>query len=293
MLEKILVPLDGSALGELALAYMKELAPAFNSEVHLISVYERRDAEYRRMVQGYLEKVAEQTSSDFEKLNLSNTVKPVVLDGDPAAEIIGYAQQKKIDLIVIVSHGHSGIMPWTMGSTVNKVVHNTRTPVLLVRASMVNSMHESVKFFGKILLPLDGSKVGEAALSYVSEIAQKLKSEVTLISVIELGQRVHTIGGKDYISFTEQQVESMMAEATEYLAATSKKLSDKGINVRSVMKDGNAAGEIIDFAKESNLHLVVMSSHGRSGMRGWVFGSVSNKVLQSGKVSLLLINAPQ
>ncbi|MBN1644328.1 MAG: universal stress protein [Dehalococcoidales bacterium] len=293
MLKKILIPLDGSALGELALVYMKEMAPAFDAEVHLVSVCERHDAEYRRMIQVYVEKIAEQTRNDFEKPGLPVAVKTVVLDGEPAGEIIGYAQQKKIDLIIIVSHGHSGIMPWTMGSTANKVVHNTRTPVLLVRASAAGSGKKPARLFGKILLPLDGSKIGEAALSYVNEIAQKLQGEVILLSVIESGQHVHTIGGRDYIRFTEQQVESMRSEANEYLAATSKKLSDKGIKVRSVMKDGNAAKGIIDFAKENDIRLIAMSSHGKSGMREWVFGSISNKVLQTGKVPILLVRSSE
>jgi nucleotide-binding universal stress UspA family protein len=118
-----------------------------------------------------------------------------------------------------------------------------------------------------------------------------LKSEVILFSVIESGQHVQTIGGQDYIHFSEQLVESTRMETNKYLAITSKKLSDNGVNVRSMVREGDAANEIIKFAKENNICLIAMSSHGRSGMRGWVFGSVSNKVLQVGKVPLLLIRA--
>jgi nucleotide-binding universal stress UspA family protein len=293
MLEKILVSLDGSELSEMSIPYAKELAIAFISEVHLVSVCEKHDSEYRRMVQLYIERVAEQLRSDFEKSGSIATVNPVVLDGEPAPEIVRYAQQTQVSLVIITSHGHSGIMPWVMGSTANNVIHSTHLATLLVRASMFNSKHRPVRIFSRILLPLDGSDVGESALPYVSEIAKKLKSEVIILSVIESGQHVHTIGGQDYIRFPEQQIESTRTETDKYLARIYKKLSDNGVNVRSVLKEGNAAEEIIKFAKESNISLVAMSSHGRTGMRGWVFGSISNKVLQVGKTPLLLVRAPQ
>jgi nucleotide-binding universal stress UspA family protein len=294
MLEKIMVPLDGSSLGELALLYVKELAPVFNSEVHLVSVCERRDAEYRRMIQLYVEKVAEQVRDDFGKNGLVVNAKPVVLDGDAADKtIIEYSQQKQVGLVIIVSHGHSGIMPWTMGSTANKIVQNTLQPILLVRATMFNAKRKPVKLFNKILVPLDGSAVGEAALPYVSEIARRLGSEVTLFSVVESGQHVHTIGGRDFVRFTEQQINSMRAEIMKYQVTTSKKLTDIGVNVQNIIGEGNAAEEIIKFAKAGNIRLVAMSSHGKSGLRGWVFGSVSNKVLHSGKTPLLLVRAAQ
>ncbi len=293
MIEKILVSLDGSNLGELALAYVKELANAFNSEVYLVHVCEKHDSEYRHTVQLYLEKVAEELWSDFAKAGSKATVKPVLLDGKPAAEIVQYAQQERLSLVIITSHGRSGIMPWVMGSTANIVIHTIQNPVLLVRASMFNAKRRPVRLFSKILLPLDSSEVGEAALPYVIEIAQKLRSEVILFSVIERGQHVHTIGGQDFIRFSEQQVESMKLETNKYLAITNKKLTDSGVNVRSIVREGDAAGEIIKFAQEDNIRLVAISSHGRSGMRGWVFGSVSNKVLQAGKTPLLLVRPPR
>ena len=293
MLEKILVPLDGSSLGELALIHAKELAVAFDSEVHLLSVVEKRDSEYQRMIQIYLQKITEEMQTFFNQANPKVTIKLSLVDGSPAVEIVEYARQKRMSLVIIVSHGHSGIMPWSMGSTANKVVLTIHNPVLLVRASMFNAKRRPEKLFNKILLPLDGSEVGEAALPYAIEIAQKLKSEVILLSVIESSQHVRTIGGQDYIHYPEQQIEKMKEDANQYLTVTTKKLANSGVNGRSVVKEGDAAQEIIRFAKQGNIRLIAMSSHGRSGMRGWVFGSVSNKVIQGGKTSLLLVRPPQ
>lgn len=291
MLEKILVPLDGSDLGELALLHTKELATVFNSEIHLLSVVEKRDLEYRRMVELYLQKISEDTQNFIRNTNSEVAVKSFIVGGNPSIEIVEYSKKKRIDLVIMVSHGHSGIMPWTMGSTANKVIHIIECPVLLVRASMFSGIRRNSKLFSRILLPLDGSKAGESALPYVSAIAQKLGSEVILFSVVEHGQRVHTIGGQDFIHFSEQQIKTALKETNEYLLAMSKKFADQGINVRSVVRENDAAVEIIKYAKENNVRIVAMSSHGKSGMREWVFGSVSNKVLQAGKCPLLLVKA--
>jgi len=287
MLDHILVPLDGSELGELALVYARELASVFDTEIHLVSVSEGRTAEYRRMIQVYLEKTAEQLRHDVAKAG--PIVKPVILDGAPAARILDYAQQNKMNLIITVSHGHSGILPWTMGSTAYKIVHGARVSVLLVRAAMVKKKRWLTNVFSKILLPLDGSATSERALPYALEMAKKLKSRVTLLSIVEPGQRVHTIGGQDYVQFSEQYVSAMREEQAAYLDRTVKIFEEKNVQVRSELKSGNAAEEIIKFAKNGNIRLVVMTSHGKSGLREWVFGSVSNKVLHSGKTPLLLV----
>jgi nucleotide-binding universal stress UspA family protein len=287
MLNRILVSLDGSGLGELALVYAEELATVFNSETHLVSVPEGRTAEYRRLIQVYLDKMAEQLRLGLDKATA--TVKPVILDGNPADKILEYSQQQKMDLIITVSHGHSGILPWTMGSTAYKIVHGARVPVLLVRAATVKKKRWPTNVFSKILLPLDGSAASEQALPYAIEMATKLKSEPTLLSVVEPGQRVHTIGGQDYVQFSEQFVSAMKGELAAYLAKTVKKFEEKNIQVRSELRLGNAAEEIIKLAKQGRMRLIVMTSHGKSGLREWVFGSVSNKVLHSSKTPLLLV----
>jgi nucleotide-binding universal stress UspA family protein len=287
MLDHILVPLDGSALGAMALPYAKELGAAFDSEIHLVSVSEGRPAEYCRLLQAYLEKAAEQLRLDMN--TEAPAVKVALLDGAPADRILDYAREQKMDLIITVSHGHSGILPWTMGSTAYKIVHGARVSVLLVRASIFKKKRGLVNVFRRILLPLDGSAASEQALPYALELAKKLKSQLTLLSVVEPGQRVHTIGGQDYIQFSEQFVSAQKDELSSYLERTVRALEEHHIQVRRELRTGNAAEEIIKSAKEGKMRLVVMTCHGKSGLREWVFGSVSNKVLHHGKTPLLLV----
>jgi len=287
MLDRILVPLDGSALGELALAYASELARGFDSEIHLVSVSEGKAAEYRRMIQVYIERTATELHGSLRKDKA--VVKTAILDGNPADRILDYARQQKASLIITVSHGHSGILPWTMGSTAYRIVHGALVSVLLVRASKSKKKGGPTGVFSRILLPLDGSATSERALVYGLEMAKKLKSQLTLLSVVEPGQRVHTIGGQDYIQFSEQLVNAMKEELSAYLGRTAKYFEKNDVRVSSELRTGNAAEEIIKLSKIGKIQLVIMTSHGKSGLRQWVFGSVSNKVLHSGKTPLLLL----
>jgi nucleotide-binding universal stress UspA family protein len=286
MLKRILIPLDGSKLSEAALGPGQELGRAFNSELHLLGVCDGPDEKHHRLMQAYLDKRAEDLRRDISAK--SPGLKTAVLCGEAASQVIDYSRRELMDLVIIVSHGHSGIMPWTMGGTANKIVHGAPTPVLLLRAAAVKRGSRR-SIFSRLLLPLDGSAAGETALPYVLEIAARLGAEVTLLSVVESEQRVHTIGGLDFIRFPEQQVQKMRQDLSAYLDGAVKKFRDRGIQARAELSSGHAAEEIIKLAKAAGCGLVAMSSHGKSGLREWVLGSVSNKVLHAGKTHLLLV----
>ncbi len=142
-------------------------------------------------------------------------------------------------------------------------------------------------------MPLDGSKNGEAVLPYIKELTGKLKSEVTLLQVVEPGKHVYTVGGLNCISFPEQELERLKTEAMQYLEKASEKLANTRATVRSKVRIGHAAEEIIKFADETNTRLVAISSHGRSGVKRWISGSVAYKVLHAGNTPVLLIRIPE
>ena len=217
MFSRVLIPLDGSKLAELALPYAEELAGAFNSEVTLVEVCEQSESQYRHMQQLYIEKVAELVRRHIKEVGPTVKVKPVILDGKPAAGIIDYAEKSDISLIIMATHGRSGIMVWATGSVANKVLHETRMPILLIRAKAPALKEGERELFSKILVPLDGSAKGETILTHVTGLTKELKSEVTLFQTIDLGKHVHTIGGLDYVRFAGQHIESMKASAQKYL----------------------------------------------------------------------------
>jgi len=138
MFERILVPLDGSKLAELALPYAEELAARTGSQITLLQVIASSEAEDYDKNQVYLKGVAKEVKIDTKKLlpkpEGEIRVETAVLTGNPAEAIVDYAATKKISLIVMASHGRSGIGRWTLGSVAEKVVRGGSSPVLLVRS---------------------------------------------------------------------------------------------------------------------------------------------------------------
>ena len=293
MFSKILVPLDGSELAELALPYAEELSEAFNSEIDLVEVCEKKDCPERHIHQLYVKRMAKLLRNRIKEVDPAVTVKPVVLDGECAAEIIDYAVKSNISLIIMATHGRSGIMLWAMGSVANKILHNINIPILLIRAKAAAMKRDKGEMFSKILVPLDGSDTGEAVLPHVMELAKGLKLEVTLLQVIAPGIHVHTIGGLDYVNFTEQQIESTQASAKQYLKEVSRKFKGTQATVKYELKLGDPAEEIIKFADETDTYLVAMSTRGHSGIERWTLGSITHKVLHSGNTHVLLVRASE
>ena len=285
MFQRILVTLDGSKLAELARPYAEEIARALNSEVVLVSVCRPGESQYRNMHQLYLKQMAELMRANVKGAK----VKGVVIDGRPAEEIINYAEKNGADLIIMTSHARTGIMPWSMGNIANKVMRRVSIPALLVKVADLKI--EKGALLSRILIPLDGSEAGEATLPYVRELASKLQSEVFLRQVIPHGQHVHTIGGLDFFLYAEQQIESMKADANQYFEKARGKLSGIKGDVRTEVRVGDAAQEIIKFAQETNSRLVALSTHGHSGVRQWIFGDVAHKVLHASNTPILMVRA--
>lgn len=291
MYERILVPIDGSKLSETALPYAEELVRVLNPEVVLVSVCKPTESQYHHMHQLYIDKTAELMKSRIKERTIAKVTTTVLL-GEPAEEIVNHAQKSGISLIIMVSHGSSGIMHRAMGSVTNNVLRATTIPVLLIKVTEPYLEAPREHLLDRILLPLDGSEAGEAAVPYIKELTNRLESEVILLGVVPSGQHVRTIGGLDYILYPDQHVELTKAEAKEYLDKVCHRLvSDKG-TVGAEVRVGNVTQEIIKFAEEANIRLIAISAHGRSGVRRWVFGSNAHKILHASKAPVLLVKAP-
>ncbi len=152
--------------------------------------------------------------------------------------------------------------------------------------------------FQKILVPLDGSKVGEDALPYVEELVSKLppqpKVEVTLFQAISaLTHWVVAGEASARVAYNEKELELIKKEALRYLDTAAEALRKKGAIINTKVSIGPAADEINKTAAEVKADLIAMSTHGRSGLSRLAFGSVTDKVLRGGKLPVLLVRAPK
>ena len=202
MYERILVPLDGSNLAEIALPYAEELAWAFDSEVFLLGVSKSAEDHTLHMYQLYMEQIAEFVKSHIEEHREEGEggrvrVNSAIMFGEPAEGILDYSEKNDISLTVATTHACSGLKRWAMGSIANRLLRETKTPMILIRSSAPHPEAGKRGLLSKILVALDSSDAGEAVLPYVEEIATKLKAEVILLQVVASGQHVHTIGGLD------------------------------------------------------------------------------------------------
>jgi nucleotide-binding universal stress UspA family protein len=287
MWKKILVPLDGSDLAELALPYAEELANAFKSEIILLHVSEPAASQYQHMHELYVEEVADRMKESIRR------VTPVVVSGKAADEIISYADKSKAELIIMTSHGRSGIMSWATGSIASKLLQAAAVPLLLVRAAKPKRKVTREVLLNRILLPLDGSEAGEAAVPYVGELMSHLESEVTLFGVISSGQHIRSVGGLDYISYPPEQMEIFKKEAQEYLDGVYRRLKRRKGSVKVTINvgAGDVGQEILKFAEDKRVNLIAISSHGHSGIEKWVFGSIANKVVLNSEAPVLVVKS--
>jgi nucleotide-binding universal stress UspA family protein len=285
MWKKILVPLDGSDLAELALPYAQELVSAFDSELILLYVSEPAEHEYLHMHQLYLEKVAVQMKK------LVKRVSPLVVSGKPAEEIVKYTEKNDIGLIIMASHGRSGIIPWATGGIASKVIDATGVPLLLIKTTKPRRKTKGKHLISRIILPLDGSEAGEAAITRVKELKFRFEAEVILLEVVPEGRHLRTIGGLDYILFPEQELETFKAEANAYLGEVYKRLQRSKGELKIEIRSGEVAKEILNYAKRKKASLIAISSHGHSGMTKWVFGSTAQEIIQDSPIPVLVVKS--
>ena len=146
--------------------------------------------------------------------------------------------------------------------------------------------------YKKILVPLDGSDLSEMSLEHAKAIATKFAvQEVVLIRVVEplstLAVAELAGAGADWLSKAEQMAET---EAGDYLAGLEEKLKKDSIPVKTVLIRGRAAEVILDYTNKNKVDLIVMSTHGRSGVTRWVLGSIADRVLTHTSVPILLVS---
>lgn len=245
MFDRVLVPLDGSELAEQVLPAVSELARAFGSEVAVVGVCGAEDREENEACILYTARKADDLGATLA--GSAATLKTVVIPGSAAEQILSYAKNESVDLIIMCSHGRSGMMRWSLGSTVDKVLRKAEASLIIVRAMQ---SPPSGRLFSRIVVPLDGSESSVAVLPQVGQVAGRLDCEVLLVRVIEPGVRIRSIGGLDYVPFKGRDADAARAEMKMYLEDHSAGLIQAGARVGWEVREGDAAGEILALADE-------------------------------------------
>jgi nucleotide-binding universal stress UspA family protein len=144
--------------------------------------------------------------------------------------------------------------------------------------------------FRKIMLPLDGSEAGGSIIPYVETLAQALGAEIILFHIWET-PTVGVLAPGVEISYRAATIETERKVHLKYLNEVEKRMEEKGLSTSIVVNMGPAIDEIMKYAESNAVDLIAMSTHGRSGIRRWVFGSVAHRVLQTGNTAVLTVRA--
>lgn len=294
MFKKIIIPLDGSTLAETVIPFVNEFATPANTKIELVSVIEPWRYVYANEFVDTSSLIVEMHKSSEQHLASQKeslaargyTVSTHLVNGDPANEILGIADSTKADLIAMTTHGRSGLSRFAFGSVAEKVLHGASVPLLLVR----NTTNKSADGIKRILLPLDGSKRSEQAVPVAESIAREANAQIALLEIVQ-----HLDPKNQEIVFgTQEKAEAAYEEwidhAEAYLQDVEHRLRGNHVEVKYLIGDDDPAATICKTAKSEKCDLVVLGSHGRTGLARWFYGSVASKVLREVDCPILLVH---
>ena len=292
MYKKILVPLDGSKLAETSLPYAEELARKIGSQITLISVLlfgsESDKDQYHHLHQFYIQEMAKSMKRKAIK------VKSVIATGDPAEQIVDYADKQNIDLIIMGTRGRSALKRWVLGSVADKVMSATSCPVAYISSKDAEASVRGRKILRKALVVLNGTAESEVIIPYVEELASKLNMEVTLLQLVEQAYEYYE-GAEDlsHVPVSKEKMNSIKAKARRHLRELANLLEGNGITVTVKLMMGDSAETIIKVASKIDADLLAMSTRGRPGISRWIFGSVRDEIVSIGNTLVLLVRVPE
>lgn len=295
--QRILVPLDGSSLAERALPAAITLAQAFSTtkpcELHILRVVTPIMVTLEPTLYTETIHLGEEASKSYlaaVALDYADSGVPIVAvaeTGSVAETIVHYAQDNDIHLIVISSHGRSGLSRWVYGSIADKVLRQSCCATLIIR----EQVEQVAGTFKKILVCLDGSKLAEQVLDSALSLAQCSQAEIILLRVVEPANLLFDMETSDQVQESVNALERGEAEAYLNNLMVQVPPFSGTLTARTLM--GPPADTIIDFANEQQIDLIAMSSHGRSGISRWVYGSVAEKVMRGATCATLIMRGQE
>ncbi|MEZ4711766.1 MAG: universal stress protein [Caldilineaceae bacterium] len=294
MLEKILVPLDGSTLADAVLPHVVAITRINGSRVTLLHVVEENAAEAQidpvdwRLRKTEAQAHLNETSKQLERFNLP--AKPVVLEGPAAERIVEYAQKENFDLVALSTHGKSGLSSWNLSSVIHKVITRVHKSTLIVPAhSYVGHRGPNDELYPvpyqNILAPLDGSTRAECILPLACALAQHHNANLILAHVVsppEMIQRV-PLSESDR-DLANRLVERNRTEAQRYFEQLRTRLTPEP-QIR-ILENNNVERTLLNLVEDEAIDLVLLAAHGYSNQNGRPYGRLAASFINYGGAPL-------
>jgi nucleotide-binding universal stress UspA family protein len=305
MYRNILVPLDGSLLAERALPYAEHLAQASGARLLLVraalahGLYGRgplqSEAQAVREAQRYLKETA-------ARLSKPGVVETAMFYGDAAEAILEEIRLRKIDLVVMATHGRSGIGRWLFGSVAQQVLSHIEVPLLLVPLACEADWPAAPP--ARVLVPLDGSPLAAEALGPACELAAGLGAELFLLRAVDpsaangaavrdeaalVRLATQDPGLVDTVCYLEGHDAAAFGAARQYLDGIAAALRASGYRATAHVAVGPADVAIGEAARAGATAAIAMATHGRAGLPRAVLGSTTDGVLRRANQPLLVV----
>lgn len=290
--QSIILAIDGSEHAMAARQLIQNLPLPQGCKISIITVLVPRNAQYYAA----RELLLEQTQIYFKTLDIE--VDTHLLTGYPAEQIIKFANEKEPDLIMLGAKGLRGTLRILLGGVAQQVVNYAKCPVLLVRAP-----HTEAK---RVLIATDGSKHSYYALHHLERCPLPKDADVTIMHVLppemttDMLIRSWPYGIDALPHVLSEEVENSILKRSQEEEKSGLELLEKSVDILSeikieavpVLKRGDAATEILDYADEHKVDLIIAGSRGLNQLQSWILGSVSSKLTHFANCSVLIVKNP-
>ena len=292
MFDSILVPTDGSEHATRAAEHGAALARAFSASLHVMAVIDTRTAGGPFSGGDLEDETLDRMTADAEDtvtaitdaVDAAGAIQTTIRTGNPADEICAYRDDHDIDLIAMGTHGRTGVERYLAGSVTESVVRHADVPVFTVRATEQSRKTDS---YDDILVPTDGSTAATAAVEPACEIAAQFDSRLHALNVVNLGD---VATGSEYTLPSDliDTLEAQGEKVTERIAARAR---ESGVETVTQVVDGFPAADILDYAEENDIDLIVMGTAGRTGLNRFIMGSTTERLIRHADMPVLAVNA--
>ncbi len=291
-LKNILAPIDFSSASRHGLAFAGVVAERFRARLHLLHVVEPpslpewgyahlviRDARLGHAAEQRLPQFLSECAMDPRLVDSSE-----VRAGDADSEICHVAAKRSADLIILASHGLGRFPHALIGSTVERVVRHAPCPVMTVRERALQKQGQGPFDLRHILVTTDFSEASKKALPYAVALARKFEAALTLLYVVpgHLPADISHVG----IVLEEKR---LIAEAHERLPRFREAELDPHLHVETLVVNGSPAHEICQTAEAQGADLIVISHQGYTGLKRFLLGSVTEKVVRHSPCPVLVV----
>jgi nucleotide-binding universal stress UspA family protein len=292
LFQRILCPIDFSEFSTLAFRHAVSLAEHYRASLvalHVLEMWKYPYADYAAADGGdyanlrkSLHMGAKEHLHGFVKQHPHERIHPelAICEGRAADSILSFAQREKFDLIVMGTHGRRGFDRLVLGSTTNRVMRRACSPVLVVSHPEHNVMTtgpDGRHRLSRILYCTDFSINSDRAQQYAVSVAAEYDAELTML---------HVTGSAEDLA----RAEAMIAQRTKELDKLISGTQPRRVDLRTAVRCGKPYEEIVDYAKEVQAHLVIMTARGGDAVDRAIFGSTTYRVIQLGPCPVLAIH---